>query len=364
MKRVVIFLILLLPLAGIGQNKTPYFLTFSSKTGIMVAHRAFMSHLIRNKTYSFELSLSKQVADNSIASTHFKLPLNGLTLEYRNFGYDEVLGKAISIIQYQNFVIFQTKNNLCLDFKVGNGFGYITKKYDKDTNPTNNAIGSNFNSKASFKIELNKFTKRYHFGIGFEAAHFSNGTIQHPNLGLNAFSIQANVGYNFEERKIYDKEKRKSKCDATKEKGYLVGEGILSISEVLPLPKNAKKYGVFAGRFSFVKPVSSNWNWEIGGSVVYNLSNKYKNFEIEYDYKDVTQLGLYTGMSLNYYKSQIVFGFGYYVLDKIQPLGRFYNRIGYRYYFKENLFGLFNIRANFGKADFFEFGMGYKFNRK
>ena len=62
-------------------------------------------------------------------------------------------------------------------------------------------------------------------------------------------------------------------------------------------------------------------------------------------------------------KAKIVFGMGYYLIDKINPLGRIYNRIGYRYFFKDNLFGLFNIRASFGKADFFEFGIGYKFGK-
>jgi hypothetical protein len=78
----------------------------------------------------------------------------------------------------------------------------------------------------------------------------------------------------------------------------------------------------------------------------------------------VPQFGVYAGMSFSYFNSQIVFGLGYYLRDKINPLGRIYNRVGYRYYFNEKWFGLFNIRANFGRADFFEFGVGYKFGRR
>jgi hypothetical protein len=364
MKRLIFFLLLVLPFVGIGQNKTPYFLTLSNKGGIMMAHRPFMTHLVRDKTYGFELSLSKQQIGNSSLSINHKYPLNGLALEFRNFGYDEVLGKAISVLQYQNFVLFQTKKNLCLDFKFGYGVAYITKKYDKITNPTNNAIGSHVNSKAVFKIELNKFTTNYHFGLGLELSHYSNGAIQHPNLGLNSFAIYANMGYNFSKRKVFDSQEAKRNKTKLSSKGYFIGEGIISMSETEPIPKDAKKYPVFAGRFSFAKPLNSSWNFELGLDGVYNVSNQYKYPEKNHEAKDVTQLGLYAGLSFNYYNSQIIMGMGYYFVDIINPLGRIYNRVGYRYYFNEQVFGLFNIRANFGKADFFELGIGYKFSRK
>jgi|GEM_PF-1253687 len=364
MNKLIIFYVLILSFTTIGQDKTPYFLTLSNKGGIMTAHRPFMAHLVRNKTLGFELALSKQQIGKSNLSVKHKFPLNGLALEYRNFGYDDVLGSAISLIQYQNFVIFQSKTNLCLDFKMGAGISYITKKYDKETNPTNNAIGSNINAKVSFKLELNQFTSRYHFGLGAELAHFSNGTFQHPNLGLNTLAIYANIGYNLNDRKVFKFDEEKVKEIGGGSKAYVVGEGIFSISEVMPIPGDAKKYAVFAGRFSFVKPLNLSWNCEFAIDGVYNASNQYRYLDKNHEPKDVTQFGLYTGMSFNYYKSQIIFGLGYYIVDMINPLGRVYNRIGYRYFFNKDVFGLFNIRANFGKADFFEFGVGYKFNRK
>jgi len=364
MSKLISFYVLILSFTAFGQDKRPYFLTLSNKSGVMTAHRPFMAHLVRNKTFGFELAISKQQVGKSNLSIKHKFPLNGLAIEYRSFGYDDVLGNAISLIQYQNFVIFQSKTNLCLDFKMGAGISYITKKYDKETNPTNNAIGSNINAKVSFKLELNQFTNRYHFGLGMELAHFSNGTFQHPNLGLNTLAIYANVGYNLNNRRVFNYVKKKVNEIEETSKFYVVGEGIFSISEVLPISGDAKKYAVFAGRFSFVKPISLSWNCEFAIDGVYNASNQYRYLDNNHEAKDVAQLGLYAGMSFNYYKSQIIFGLGYYIVDIIIPLGRVYNRIGYRYFFNKNVFGLFNIRANFGKADFFEFGLGYKFDRK
>jgi len=364
MKKLGVLFSVVLSFIGIGQNETPYFLTLSNKGGIMTAHRPVMAHLVREKTVGFELAISKQQIESSSFSFKHKYPINGVSIEYRNFGYDDVLGHAFSILQYQNFIVFQSEKNVCLDFKMGTGISYITKKYHKDNNPTNNAIGSNINAKVSFKLEINKFTSHYHFGLGAELAHFSNGTFQYPNLGLNTLAVYANIGYNINERKVFNKSENVGEVAPILSKGYFVGEGIVTISEVVPNPVDAKKYPVFVGRISFVNPLNPTWNWELSIDGVYNMSNQFKYLDKNHEAKDVPQLGFYTGLSFNYYKSQIVFGMGYYVIDVINPLGRVYNRVGYRYFFNKNIFGLFNIRANFGKADFFEFGVGYKFNRE
>ena len=341
-------------------EKAPLFLTLSSKGGSLLAHRPHMAHLVNKNAYGFDLSLSKQQIEYSREANRHKFPLNGLTIEFRNFGNDKVLGHAFAIHQYQSFNVFQTKKNLCLNFQMGGGIGYLTKFYDKEDNPTNNAIGSRINAKVSFKLELNKYFDKIHLGFGTELSHFSNGAIQLPNLGLNNLSAYVNVGYNLSSRQVFDPN---NDFVMTMElpRTYFLVEGIFSVAEVPPIPLDPKKYPIFAGRFSFIKPKSKTWNYELALDVVYNPSNQHRYYDSSYTAIDVPQVGIYAGMSMNYYKSQIVFGLGYYVIDKINPLGRIYNRIGYRYFFNEKWCGLFNIRANFGRADFFEFGIGYKF---
>ena len=51
-----------------------------------MAHRAHMAHLIDKNTYGFDLSLSKQQIEYSREASKHRFPLNGLTLEFRNFG--------------------------------------------------------------------------------------------------------------------------------------------------------------------------------------------------------------------------------------------------------------------------------------
>ena len=362
MKKGLFFFIGLLSFTLYSQSEVPLFLTLSTKGGILMAHRPHMAHLVHKNAYGFEVSIAKQQTEHSLESFRGRKPLNGLTFEFRNFGNNDVLGKAFSIIQYQDFPLLQTKNKWFVDYKMGAGIGYLTKFYHKELNPTNNAIGSRFNAKVSFKLELTKYFKKLHFGLGAELSHFSNGAMQTPNLGLNNLSTYFNVGYNFKERELHDKSES---FIMTMElpSAYFLIEGILTVAEVPPLPLAAKKYPVLAGRFSWVKPLGKTWNYEVALDVVYNESNLHKFYDSSYTAIDVPQVGGYLGMSFNYYKSQIVFGMGYYFVDKINPLGRIYNRVGYRYYFNDKWCGLFNIRANFGRADFFEFGVGYKLGR-
>ncbi|HIP35358.1 MAG TPA: hypothetical protein EYG85_00710 [Crocinitomix sp.] len=360
MKKIAVVFFILLSTLSLGQNGVPFFLSLGAKRGFMIAHRPFMEHLIQENTWGYELSFSRQMNDGDYYSTRSNYPLNGFTFEIRNFGYDKVLGFAYSIFKYQNFTLIQTQTNWCLDFKVGTGLTFITKKYDKINNPKNNAIGSHLNAKVAFKLELNKFFKTTHFGIGTELTHFSNGAMQMPNLGLNGVSAYLNFGYNFNQRDFNSEKTKALKRQFDNSYSWIL-EGIISMSEVYPIPLDAKKYPIFAGRFLFTKPLNRSWNYEIAFDGVYNVSNLHKYFDSSYTAIDVPQLGIYAGLSFNYYRSQFVFGMGYYVLDIINPLGRIYNRVGYRYFFKHNWFGLFNIRANFGKADFFELGLGYKF---
>lgn len=362
MKKGLFFFIGLMSFTLFAQSDRPLFLTFSSKGGILMAHRPHMAHLVQKNAYGFELSIAKQQTENSLEAFRGKKPLNGLSFEYRNFGNDDVLGKAFSLMQYQDFPILQTKNSWFVDFKMGAGIGFLTKFYDKELNPTNNAIGSHLNAKVSYKLELNKFTDKLNFGLGLELSHFSNGAMQTPNLGLNNLSTYFNIGYNFSKRELHD-ENESFIMTMEIPKSYFLFEGIFTVVEVPPIPFEAKKYPVFAGRFSWVKPANKTWNFEMALDVVYNASNLYRYYDLGYTVKDVPQVGGYLGMSFNYYKSQIVFGMGYYFVDKINPLGRIYDRIGYRYYFNKKWCGLFNIRANFGKADFFEFGVGYNLGR-
>jgi hypothetical protein len=114
-------------------------------------------------------------------------------------------------------------------------------------------------------------------------------------------------------------------------------------------------------RGTYQKNFSRHWSWEASLDLIHNESNLYVYPDSTFKRSDVLQVGLYVGAAYRYYKSEVVMGLGYYLRDNINTIGRLYNKIGYRFYASEHWYGLFNIRANIGKADFFELGLGYRF---
>lgn len=343
-----------------GQLKNPTFFSFSPKGGFMIAHRPFMSHLVRENSYGFELIAWQQDTSHSIITQRLKKPLRGLGIEYRNFGYDEVLGKGISLTEIMVFPMFQTKGNLCLDLAMGAGIGFITKYYNKENNPTNNAIGSHFNARVNIKLSLLKYYTKYHFGGGIEMTHFSNGSVKNPNLGLNSPSLFLQFGYNVNERNLADKKKYEKSFHLDNQHN-LSATFIASAKEIGAIPFQPKLYPVVAGRLAYTYSKRGLWGVELAADFVHNEANFHIYHDTTFVRSDIFQIGFYLGTYVQFYKSQIAFGLGVYARDKIDPVGRIYNRIGYRYYFKENWFGLFTIKANYGKADYIEFGVGYKF---
>ena len=341
-----------------------------SKGGFLMAHRSAMAHLVRYGTYGFELGYIKHL-QSSAADQWYRHPAIGLSLEFRNFGYDEVLGQAISASYFFDHPIFQSPD-FFVDFQYGTGLGYLTKIYDLEDNLTNNAIGSHFNARITLKFLFTKYFNNYSLGGGVEISHFSNGAITFPNLGLNTPSIFLHLGFLQNKRKSVEEAQIITK-DSLPICGHAVPKhkrirlainqvtiaSIFAIKQVRANPNLPKRYPVFGLRATYKRRFSKKWSWEGSIDLLHNEANLFVYPDSTFVRSDVMQVGLYAGASYQFYKSQVVMGLGYYVRDIIEPLGSFYNTIGYRYHFTDRWFGLMSIRANLGKADFFEFGVGY-----
>jgi hypothetical protein len=334
--------------------------TVIPKTGFLIAHRPFMSHLVRENSYGLEICIWEQEKLSEELTQRLNNPLRGLSLEFRDFGYKDVLGSAFSATSYMVFPLISTSGNSYLDLTMGAGIGYLTRCYDVVENPLNNAIGSKLNARVNVKISFTKYLTNTHWGGGIEFMHFSNGTLKTPNLGLNLPSLYLNFGYNLNPRiqGIKQAEKTKTPVDAPH---HLSTEIIVTAKEIGAIPFLPKLYPVFAGRLSYTHSERGLWGSELALDIIHNESNFHKYTDTTFVRCDILQIGVYAGAYVQFYKSQLAFGLGWYARDRINPEGRLYNRIGYRYYFAEKWFALFTVKANYAKADYFEFGLGYKF---
>ena len=356
MRRLILLLLSLNQMWGFAQSKIPNAFYFQPKGGILMAHRPSMTHLVRENTYGFEIGtiLFRQ---HTHLDSAYHFPAMGFNAEFRNFGYDKVLGYGVSVGHFFNVPIYQS-NHLFIDFQYGSGLGYLTKKYNKDTNPTNIAIGSHFNAKVNFKLLATYYFETFYFGAGLEMNHFSNGAITRPNLGLNSANLLVNFGYSFVKRQAFQAIKNKKEINNQRS---IMLEGLATLVQIGANPYDPKRYPVIALRTTLKQTISWNWDAELSLDLVHNEANLNVYQDTTFTRKDVLQIGLYAGAAYRFYKSEITMGIGYYLRDNINVLGKLYNKVGYRYFFNTNWFGIFNVKANLGRADYFEFGVGVKF---
>lgn len=343
-----------------AQLNKPHIVSLSSKSGFLIAHRPFMSHLVQKKSWCFEVTAWRQMNGNDDITKRLRTPLKGLSVEARNFGYNAVLGHAFSVTGYMGFPLMKTKKAFYLDLIIGTGIGYLTKHYDVTTNPLNNAIGSHLNGRVNLKLIASKYFRRWHIGGGIEFMHFSNGSITTPNLGLNSPSLFINTGYNINER-LNPAPRSEIEKNPLPQAHALTIELIGSAKEIGAIPYFPKRYPVIAARAGYSYTKNGLWGVDIALDLIHNEANFHKYTDTSFTRSDILQAGIYLGTFLRFYNTQLAFGLGYYVRDNINPEGRLYNRIGYRHYFNKKWFALFNIKANYAKADYFEFGIGYRF---
>jgi hypothetical protein len=138
-------------------------------------------------------------------------------------------------------------------------------------------------------------------------------------------------------------------------------ELIVTAKEVSDIPFQAKVYPVVATRFSYVWRPGIKWGFETSMDLTYNMANQNFFPTENHTFFQAVQLGIYGGAVAYFHKSAIVLGGGWYLYDEINVAGRFYNRMGFQQHFTDRLYATAAIKANFAKADYFEFGMGYRF---
>jgi hypothetical protein len=284
----------------------------------------------------------------------------GLSLTAWNLGNREQLGTAVSLIPYLDFPLVKGKRS-AFHLKCGWGIGFIEKPFDADENYKNLAIGSHINCalvvQPSFKTHI---TDKLNFGCGISLSHFSNGSFATPNLGLNLACVTGGLSYSF-------------------------GKNREVVNEPLPPFTKSSRFAFFVaaamkqvypadGKNYFACTVSGEKMWQVsrksalgfGTDIFYDASITQKleerNMKLNNSMESL-RFGIHGGYEMTIEDLSVIFNFGGYLYSKLSNDGSLYQRVGLRYRFNEHLFGLLQLKAHWGKADFFEWGLGFRIDK-
>lgn len=148
-------------------------------------------------SYLVQASIYRRTDGTKGWDRYWKRPTVGLNLAYLHYGNDDTLGQAWGVFPSMKFDLFR-RERFNIGFQAGVGLAYLTKPYNKITNPINNAIGSHWNNVTQFVLsaEANIY-KDLSLSLGGHFTHFSNARTATPNSGINTAGLTLGVTKRF-----------------------------------------------------------------------------------------------------------------------------------------------------------------------
>jgi Lipid A 3-O-deacylase (PagL) len=241
------------------------------------------------------------------------------------------------------------------------GLSYNFNPYNPEENPLNIFIGSRRN------VYINLYAKgQYHLskrvmlGVGTGFTHFSNGAYRLPNRGLNMLPLLVSATYKLNKDEVQWKPFTKPEFKPSTFIDVYWGNGTKNYN------KNERNYWKSSAGVAVLRQFSHKYRIGGGFDVFYsaggtervsgNSSNFKKNFSYapygawEWCITERLYMPIYLGIYLHRNKQNDENEF-------------FYQRIGLRYKFKNNVIGGVALKANAGAADFVEWTVGYSFKK-
>jgi hypothetical protein len=245
----------------------------------------------RNPQVQTILNIGWDTKNNSQEWTkQLKKPRTGVSLGYTNFGNNDSIGSAITLMPFIEFNAFKREK---LKLLVGTGASYFTKKLNSETNPNNKAITTDIVWSFRLFMYYNFLkTKKIDWRIGAGYFHHSNGHTRLPNQGLNSFlvSLSADIKRNNDFKELTEPhDNDKNIYD------YLdvrTGFGINVLGK--PNPFNEQK-GVYTLALNYGKVY--NKTYKIGGGLYYRYYQHY------YDYINNNESLVQEGREFNYLRA-------------------------------------------------------------
>lgn len=316
----------------------------------------------------------------------------GAGLFHGQFNYSKHLGNPFALYGLIGFNFLHTKV-FSLKSELALGFSGIWQTYDNE-HRYNVAVSSPVETYIHADLEgYFSINQHWQVNLGASFIHFSNGNLRQPNKGINILTPALGITYIPKQlthinRKLLDNDnnKVKDKIESFKPHWqsqyniYFAQKGMYVFYEK-PDNSGAMQEDTARGVYPIVglqarclRKFAINHALGLGFDLTYNESIG-KNEETYYypnNYKDniskSQHLTFSTFLSYEYNIHRLSFMLepGIYIYRyKDSYLPQVFERINIRYQFNYGIFAQLGIRAyDFRKADYLEFGLGYRFKHK
>ncbi len=327
---------------------------------ILPLYTSSMNILIQGHVPAFEVDYINKPActDNWLSAYH--CPETGIAFFSAYLNNPAQLGNEYGIYPFINFHLKRSFHE-GLYFRIGMGLAYMPVTYTRLDNHKNDVIGSHINAMFNFRLNYHFYLSdhtRLEAGLGL--THCSNGAFQTPNLGINLVTANTGITYSISSP---EKCMKHDYPDTVKSKKiehelFLVAGG----SEIEP--PGGERYPEVTVSYIGFRKLSRKSKLGLGVDVFYNQANiarlKVDSITLKNNLQDV-QLGFKAAYEITLGNLSLPLEMGGYAYTKFTGNGSIYNRIGLRYYTHKHIIANVTLLTHFVKADFIEWGVGYKF---
>jgi hypothetical protein len=334
--------------------------------GFFIANQPKSLYLRNDHSQMLELSLSRQTTGRHNWERESNLPRLGIGLLYGDLGSREYLGKLAALYPFIHFPLIRAKRSVT-SFRLGAGLGWVEKPYDKETNYKNLMIGTHLNAAISLRLQTEwEIMRNLYLNAGLAFTHLSNGSVRLPNLGLNIPAVSAGLRYERSSTPAV-------KATAAREVGTQNGDkrfrrstnlyvhGGFAFKQTYPLESKVQLVRILG--FELTRSLTPVSRLAGGLNFSYDPSLSEEVYEAPtYTFDNSAfqlQGSVYAGYEHVVGRLSIPVQLGLYFYNNYS-ISQVYQMIGLRYRFAERWVASVQLKAHFGKADYIQYGVGYK----
>ncbi len=240
------------------------------------------------------------------------------------------------------------------------GLAYMPVTFTRLDNHKNDVIGSHLNAMFNFRLNYHFYlSDRTRLEAGLGLTHCSNGSFQTPNLGINLITANTGISYSISSpgkciNRLFPDSSKSKKIESD---FFVVAGG----SEIEP--PGGKRYPEVTVSYIGFRKLNRKNKLGIGADIFYNQANaerlKLDSAKLKSNLENV-QFGIKAAYEITMGNLSLPLEMGGYLYTKYIGNGSIYNRIGLRYYTHKHIIANLTLVTHFVKADFIEWGIGYK----
>lgn len=335
--------------------------------GKIFKHTPLFLPKVTESSTLYELNLVRNSHGQQLWQRLHGYPIFGVRAVYADYGDAPVFGQGIALVP--NLTFFTRTRLLNIRYGIGIGLAYLTQKYDRLYNPTNNVIGSNLNNCTALRLGLEwHLTPQLKLLTEGSFTHFSNGRTRAPNLGINVMALGGALCYQFNKTADTLTPKPILPINKSVRAGLRLAYGVQQGDQ-----EGGPVFPIYIADLFVQKRTSTGWQimagieanyytgiyWFVINQVAFDADKAFAKAIKVSPYLGGEILLGHVGISLK------IGGYAYNPFLQRQPMPstlgiQYYMRPTYRVY-KNQLFIGGYLRTHFANADYFGMGLGYVF---